>query len=182
MAKELTRKEFLRGAFTFFRQEETSVRKDLKFLLPPGAENVDNYLKECTRCYECVSKCPHEAIRVWHGDNSEFAGYPVIEPRQQPCQLCSDFPCIAACPTDALREIYQDKPLGKAYIDQSTCFAYQGNVCQSCVTSCPLTGQAINLDQHGAPVVNDEFCTGCGICTYVCPADEPAIKIKNIHE
>ncbi|HFE63332.1 MAG TPA: 4Fe-4S dicluster domain-containing protein [Caldithrix sp.] len=182
MKNQISRKDFFSEIADLFKGQSRSEMKHPKrrsdhVILPPGVSGSEHYLTECTQCYDCVSVCPYQSLEVWHEEGSPFEGYPVIQPRREPCYLCSDFPCVAVCPTPALQEQYVDKPLGLAVVDQERCLAYQGNFCVTCVNNCPLAGRAIFRNEQGHPVVKAEFCTGCGICTYSCPAELPAINI-----
>jgi MauM/NapG family ferredoxin protein len=183
MAKKLlSRKEFLREAFHLFRRKSdtTEMNRGTEegIILPPNAVSLELYLKKCNQCYQCVSVCPHEAIRVWRNENSSLFGFPVIVPREQPCLLCEDLPCVKSCDTGAL--IRQEIPNlnAVAVIHTQRCLAYQGHFCITCVNSCPLTGQAIFRDLEGKPVINSQVCTGCGICEAACPTEKPAIRVK----
>lgn len=55
------------------------------------------FLDGCTRCDKCLQGCPHDAIVHAPDRLREAAGTPIIDPDQQPCMMCDDFPCIAAC-------------------------------------------------------------------------------------
>ncbi len=70
MENTLTRKDFFKQAFGLFKREMDSVNKKpddsiFPFILPPGIDNINSFLETCEQCYECVSVCPHESIRVW---------------------------------------------------------------------------------------------------------------------
>ncbi len=66
----------------------------------------------------------------------------------------------------------------RAKIDSSKCTG-----CHTCYTSCNDGGyQAIELLSDNAkskPVIIDEKCCGCGLCTLVCPVDE-CITLENV--
>ena len=183
MSESISRKDFLKGIFGFFRVEAEQNSKDENpqkdfYLLPPGAGDRESFLQTCRKSYQCVSVCPHEAIEVYRENaQDERYGYPVINPRRQACYFCEDFPCIAACENGALSMERKDRPLGIAIIDQNVCFAYRGVFCPACVVKCPLSGKAIAMSDN-KPVVNEDDCTGCGICVQVCPTEQPAIWIK----
>jgi len=182
MESTVTRKDFFKQAFGFFKNEmksgvEEKIKPTLPFFLPPGVENVNYFLETCEQCYECVAACPHQSIRVWrNNEHSRFYGYPVIEPREQPCYECKDYPCISACPSGGLS--WQNKTLGTAEINESICFAYQSHFCQTCYNNCPYPEKAIKFDTYNRPVIIEEGCTGCGICTNTCPTETPAITIN----
>lgn len=160
-------------------------------LRPPGAIDEDEFLALCLRCGKCVQACPYDSIKIGTEKHGLGIGTPYIEPREDPCMLCHDFPCIQACPSGALRDIsdVSDVEMGTAVIDEDTCIAYKGMRCEVCYRVCPLIDEAITLDIHMkpdddihaifAPVINKEKCVGCGLCVQRCVVDTtPAIKIK----
>ncbi len=184
MKNILTRKDFFKQAFGLFKREMDSVNKKpddsiFPFILPPGIDNINSFLETCEQCYECVSACPHESIRVWReADHKEFYGFPVIEPGKKPCYECNDYPCIAACPSGGLSKNHQNKKMGTAVIDESNCFAYQSHFCHTCFNNCPYPEKAIKFDTNNRPVIIEEGCSGCGICVFTCPTETPAITIN----
>jgi len=150
----------------------------LAFLRPPGALDELQFLNTCDReCIECIKACPYDAIKRL---GSEFAaaaeGTPAIIPDETPCYLCADLPCIETCPTGALQPTdRQAVKMGLARIDYSQCYVSQGQTCDYCVVRCPLESDAIDWDANRLPCVSDTGCSGCGVCSYLCPAD--AIRI-----
>jgi len=176
---QVSRMEFIKDFVRLFKDEvdEVSNRGYQDYLLPPGAALLQEFLLKCDKCYDCISVCPNESIMVSHNINSEVNEYPVIIPQVTPCYYCSDFPCINACETGALKMGNRNKSLGAIKIIEDNCYAFQGHYCSSCVNSCPKTSIAMYLDKIGHPVINDEECDGCGICINVCPSEEPAIRI-----
>jgi len=49
----------------------------------------------------------------------------------------------------------------------------------SCYLACPLKDKAMRVDgTTGATYVDEDECTGCGICTHACPFDPPRIKMN----
>jgi Fe-S-cluster-containing hydrogenase component 2 len=49
----------------------------------------------------------------------------------------------------------------------------------SCYLACPLKDKAMRVDwTTGATYVDEDECTGCGICTRACPFDPPRIKMN----
>jgi ferredoxin len=70
----------------------------LRVLRPPGALPEEEFLEACTRCDACLEACPRESIRRAGAESGEaIEGTPTIVPELQPCWLCLDLPCIAAC-------------------------------------------------------------------------------------
>ncbi len=179
--ENISRKDFIRYFFKSFTPDNGATSTEVKStdpLLPPGAAESADYLKHCNQCYQCVSACEKEAIRVYRGDHHDkLYGYPVIEARRQPCYMCPDFPCIEACTTQALKKERAASGLGVAVIDKNLCFAYNDHFCQSCISNCMYQDKAIKLNKQNKPEINLEHCNGCGHCAYSCPAQPPAIQI-----
>lgn len=160
-------------------------------LRPPGAVDEDEFLALCIRCGKCIHVCPHDSILMGTEEMGSGMGTPYIKARQKACYLCEDFPCVSACPTDALIGIKDknDVRMGTAVIDTDVCIAYHGMRCEVCYRECPLIDDAIQLNiyvkpddpTHAvfAPIINKESCTGCGICEERCVIENPlAIRVK----
>lgn len=141
---------------------------------PPGAVAEGQFLASCTRCGECITACPPQAI-VWAPPEAgeKRAGTPYIDPIRQACVMCLDTPCITACEPGVLRD---ELPLTMALarVDTVACLAWQGQPCTLCADQCPVEG-AITLDDASRPTISPEACTGCGVCVQVCPAPRNAI-------
>lgn len=100
----------------------------------------------CTRCGECVSVCPLEAINPAH-----------VYLDEAQCISCGR--CIGVCEFDVITKEYTgDCETG---IDMEKCKA-----CGACLSVCPEG--AIEADLHTASVIR-ENCTACGDCVDVCP-------------
>ncbi|MDG2053674.1 MAG: 4Fe-4S binding protein [Phycisphaerales bacterium] len=142
---------------------------------PPGAIDEEMFLDQCTRCGDCIEACPPSAILAAPEAFGRAAGTPIIDPRIQACVMCTDTPCIASCEPDVLRD---DLPLtmGSAMIVPSDCLAFLGQSCTQCTDACPVTG-ALDLTD-GLPSINNEHCTGCGVCHQVCPAPVNAVIMR----
>jgi len=158
---------------------------------PPGAIAEGDFDRACIRCGQCAQKCPHDAILIAQGGNGISAGTPYLDLRQKPCYLCHDFPCVKACPTDALNRNLNDVKqvaMGTAVItDREACLSLRGLRCEVCYHNCPLIDKAITISKHRnpvtsvhtifEPVVHKEHCVGCGICEHKCVLDKPAIVV-----
>jgi len=130
------------------------------------------------------------------GDNAAI-GTPYFIAREGPCFMCDDIPCMYACPTGALTE---DKcknekgevaidyaKMGVAVIDPSSCIAFWGLQCTACYRACPELDKAIKIEwkknertgkhAYRIPVVDEKYCTGCGMCEMACVTEVAAIKI-----
>lgn len=142
---------------------------------PPSAINEEQFLAGCTRCNACADACPHQAIvQASTPHRPDQANTPVIYADQQPCLMCEDFPCIAACEPQVLKPQIP-KSMGTASITQHLCLAYHGTDCDVCLRQCPVAGAITAI--NGRPVVNEEVCSGCGVCRFVCPAPENAVLL-----
>ena len=192
-----SRREFLRGGFLrgLFRPEvaapasaldravtvldrlERPAPPPIPILRPPGAIAEPAFLAGCTRCFDCATACPHQAIIPAPARLRGAAGTPMIDALNNPCFSCPDTPCITACkPRVLVRGPDAPVPaIGTARIENFDCLAHQGSVCMTCSERCPVAG-AVTLTQ-GRPTINASACTGCGICASVCPAPRPAIAI-----
>jgi len=156
-------------------------------LRPPGAVPEEIFTSRCIRCGRCVEVCPYVSIvpRDVSGAGVN-AGTPLIDVTKVPCYLCMK--CVEVCPTGTLRRISQaDTRMGLAVIDRYACMTWKEEgmlLCRTCYNVCPFKEKAIKLDQL-RPVVIDEFCTGCGICTHGCPVTlengKKAINIEPVH-
>lgn len=141
---------------------------------PPGAVDEPTFLQRCTQCDKCVEACPHDAITHAPIRFRGAAGTPMIDPAVSPCRMCSDYPCVTACPEDAL-QLTALGPIATARLLDYNCLAHQGSFCTVCHEQCPET-DAITLDR-GMPTIHLNRCTGCGICHFACPAPTNAIAI-----
>lgn len=134
-------------------------------LRPPGALAEAAFLNTCQPfCSACASACPKGAIFA------DPFGFPTIDPLKAPCVLCTDVPCTQVCPTGALTPLTDPRQiaLGLAQIEVTQCLAYQGKACDVCITTCPISGEAITQTE-GLPQILAEGCTGCGVCVFHCP-------------
>ncbi len=169
-------------------------------LRPPGAINEKDFLAKCIKCGLCVENCPFDSLKLAKSGDGLPIGTPFFVPREIPCYMCEDVPCVPPCPTGALdpflisRNYENNKKLdikmakmGSAIIDSKSCVAYWGIQCDACYRACPLIGTAIKLayarnertGKHAflTPEVDSDICTGCGLCEQACITKSPAIKI-----
>lgn len=159
-------------------------------LRPPGAQDERDFLARCVKCGRCVEACPYAVLHVAGMENGVAAGTPTFDARAHACRLCEDLPCIAACPTEALRPLQsrEDVRIGTAVIDEELCIAFKGVRCEVCYRTCPLIDRAINIDYRPlegdaihsvfAPVVRQDACTGCGLCVERCVVGKPEVAIR----
>lgn len=170
-------------------------------LRPPGAVEGDRFLSLCIKCGLCVVACPFDTLKLSApGDRNAPLGTPYFTPRQIPCYMCSDIPCVPICPTGALDESLVSSErdgelqldinkarMGLAVLDEENCIAFWGIQCDACYRACPLIGDAIELEyrrnersgKHGflLPRVKSDFCVGCGLCERACVTEKAAIFV-----
>jgi ferredoxin-type protein NapG len=152
--------------------EKTEPAPRSDWLRPPGAVAEALFLERCTRCGDCIKACPYGSIKP-----DRPTGLPVIFPDETPCHLCEDFPCIAACGTDALLGVPGKAAvmMGLARVSHRDCTAGQG--CHACVSRCPTEALAMDFDAFRL-LVEPSRCVGCGICEQVCKTVNDKIAIK----
>ena len=157
------------------------ITKRVPLIRPPGAITERQFLQACTRCDECLHACPKDAIqRVPKKMGFLIAGSPYIDPKKIPCVMCTDLPCIPACPDGALiRPPNNDRlevNMGYAILDKKNCQAYGDTFCQQCVIDCPIPGAIIQRDDK--PIIDKNTCTGCGVCVLSCSTVNIPLAIK----
>lgn len=160
-------------------------------LRPPGAVAESEFLQKCLRCGRCAHVCPYHSVQMGQLRQGVAIGTPVIVPREVPCYLCPDLPCVKACPTGALDPGLADAlktRMGTAVVtEREECLSLKGLRCEVCYRACPLIDKAITIEnylnvrtgRHAVfePVVHKKECTGCGICEKACVLERPAIVV-----
>jgi len=176
-----------------FIDEATAAKLTLR---PPGALKEEDFLKTCIKCGLCVEACPYDTLSLAAPGDNKAIGTPFFIPREIPCYMCTDIPCVPVCPTGALNEesVTTDEKLditvadmGLAIVDEKSCIAFWGIQCDACYRACPLLDVAITIEytknertgKHAflKPVVHADACTGCGMCEHACVTEDAAIKI-----
>ena len=165
-------------------------------LRPPGALKEENFLKTCIKCGLCVEACPYDTLLLAKPGDDKPLGTPYFIPRDVPCYMCTDIPCVPVCPTEALdkNSLMTDGKLdiniadmGVAVIDDQSCIAFWGIQCDACYRACPILGEAITVEysknertgKHAflKPIVHADKCTGCGMCEQACVTEKAAIFV-----
>lgn len=170
-------------------------------LRPPGAVDEEKFVAKCTKCGLCIEACPFGSLLMAEPGDGRPPGTPYFSMRHNPCRMCRDIPCAAACPTGALdislvseetndggRELAINKAkIGLAVIDRETCIAYWGIQCDACYRTCPLIDKALTVEysrnertgKHAflAPAVHSDHCTGCGLCEHACITEKASIFV-----
>ncbi|MBK8724853.1 MAG: 4Fe-4S dicluster domain-containing protein [Holophagaceae bacterium] len=187
------------GGFVAEQLEEAVTKISPKLLRPPGALDEFAFLTACTRCDKCIEACPQDSLLKAGPSAGLGLNTPYLEPRDVPCYLCTELPCITACPDGALVwprrtlkggeavEGPRAVKIGTARVKTELCMTYgteaqPAQACRTCVDRCPYPGLAIRIGdaEDGAiphPEVIADVCTGCGLCVFGCPTPEPAIVV-----
>ena len=136
-------------------------------------------------------------LQMAKGGDPLLIGTPFFIPTEVPCYMCEEIPCVPVCPSGALdmpsllnekEELDINKAsMGLAVVHKESCIAFWGIQCDACYRACPLLDVAITLeyqknDRTGKhayllPVVQDNACTGCGLCEQACVTEKPAIFV-----
>ncbi len=179
-------------------------------LRPPAAIDEEDFLSACIKCGLCAEACKNRetnteingmqkqgTIQMAKGGDQKMIGTPFLIPRETPCYMCDDIPCVPVCPSGALdkslvsnlkKELDINKAkMGLAVVHKESCIANWGLQCDACYRACPLLGEAITIElkqnertgKHALmlPIVNDDACTGCGLCEKACVTEKPAIFV-----
>ncbi len=166
-------------------------------LRPPGALKEEDFLATCIKCGMCVESCPFDTLSLAKPGDNKPLGTPYFIPRDIPCYMCPDIPCVPVCPTGALdimslksekNELDINKAdMGLAVVDDENCIAFWGIQCDACYRACPILGEAITIEysknertgKHAfmKPIVHSDHCTGCGLCERACVTEKAAIFV-----
>ena len=156
---------------------------------PPGSLAEADFNARCIKCGQCVDACPYDTLKLATAEAGIPIGTPYFIPKEIPCYMCEDIPCLKACPTGAIDpalENIDDSRMGLAVIDIENCLSWQGLRCEICHRECPVKDKAITVEHHPrriskhamfVPLVHSNACTGCGICEKVCPTKKPAVRV-----
>jgi ferredoxin-type protein NapG len=139
------------------------------YVRPPGALAEIGFVATCARCGACISACPSEIIEPLPAGAGAAAFTPQVVFDNGYCQCSTDAPCVAACPSGALRRQETAIRLGLARVDRSRCWAALKQHCDYCVTVCRRAQGAIHLAEDDAPEIDASLCNGCGRCEQICP-------------
>jgi ferredoxin-type protein NapG len=180
-------------------------------LRPPAALGEADFIKTCIKCGLCAEACVNRpqnrdkegnqkkgTLKMAKANDSVTIGTPFFTPRDVPCFMCDDIPCVPVCPSGALdiNKVTNSKTkkldfkmmdMGVAVVDVHSCIAFWGLQCDACYRACPLLDEAIKLQynrnsrtgKHAflEPVINPDVCTGCGLCEKACVTEKPAIFV-----
>lgn len=165
-------------------------------LTPPGSLSARNLQQHCTACQLCISNCPNGVLRP--NTSLEHLMQPVMEYDKgycrPECTRCSDI-----CPAGAIKPITVEEKtaiqIGHAVWVKKNCLPVSDGVtCGNCAKKCPSGAiqmvpidKTIKQDEEGKwfdaegnrlkereilmiPVIDTEYCIGCGACENLCPS------------
>lgn len=150
---------------------------------PPFALEESDFIEKCTRCNACEQACTHEVIFPYSAKMGILlARTPAMDLVNKGCRLCSDWPCVQACPEEALGIPKVTDPLdhlrlARVSINENRCLSHlQQQDCRQCLESCPVV-RAMD-HKRGGPMINSANCVGCALCLEACIVEPKAIEIR----
>lgn len=125
------------------------------------------FLSLCKSCPDCVTSCEEKIVVI------DETGTPAMSFDLGECTFCGD--CLTACTTGAL-DRDKARPWNINAVIGGSCLSINAVFCRTCGDNCEEEAIAFKLMTGGRsqPIVDEENCTGCGACAYVCPS-------KSIH-
>jgi ferredoxin len=156
-------------------------------ILPPGAKSRRHYDARCIGCQACVASCPVGVITVRNPSPQ-----PVLDYTRSGCQYnCVE--CGKVCPTGAIRRLSVEEKrqtrVAVSNLEFGRCVVnIKRESCGACAEVCP-TG-AITMTAYAEsgvarltrPVLDVQYCIGCGACYAACPAEPRALSITAVEE
>ncbi|MGI8696591.1 MAG: 4Fe-4S dicluster domain-containing protein [Mycobacteriales bacterium] len=128
---------------------------------------------KCIGCHACTTACKSEnevplGVTRTYVKSVDVGLFPDVRRNFQVtrCNQCTDAPCVAACPTEAMFR----RDDGIVDFDKSVCIG-----CKACMAACPYDAIFINPEDHSA-----EKCNLCAhrldvglepACVTVCPTE-----------
>lgn len=144
---------------------------------PPGAAVASGFLfdpNRCTGCAACSLACSTENALGWGASWRQIVSF---NPERRPglpsfhlslaCNHCDDAPCVAHCPTGAMR---RDAVTGAVLVDEARCIG-----CRYCAWVCPY--EAPRFDAARGVASKCTLCRhrlavgGAPACVEACPTD-----------
>ncbi len=147
-------------------------------ILPPGAQRQDIFSAVCSRCYQCISVCPTNVLRIASPAKHKIGQFfqPELDTNSSYCdEFCNQ--CSQVCHTGAILPLSPEKKkyrkIGTAVVDRTLCIAWEYNgYCMVCQEYCPYKAIETRFNDHGIPCpeVKPDVCRGCGACQKGCPS------------
>lgn len=169
--ENLSRRHLLRGKFLTAIHRKSEQKQGVNGILPPWAVDDMQFVKQCTRCSDCLFVCETKILTKGDG------GFPVVEFDKGECSFCAK--CVEVCKQPIFRP-RSEKPWQHKIEISSACLTKHRIECRSCQDSCPMGAICFRLQIGSAaqPEVNLDACNGCGACLKSCP--KRAIKISHL--
>jgi 4Fe-4S ferredoxin len=136
-------------------------------------------------CVECEDVCPLSLIKISRlgFDSKPVENLESLTPSQRKrvqtkidiqkeycptCRVC-EFKCTPG--VIKVRKFFE----GKISINQKKC----PKDCTDCLDVCPITGALYLSNKDNKVHINEQFCTYCGACKVICPADEALTLMRS---
>lgn len=166
---------------------ENVAQRAAHWIRPPYALEELEFLLACTRCKACIEACSYGVIFPLASRlGAQVVGTPALDLLNKACHLCGDWPCVKVCEPGALSLPPVDEQgqlalprLARAWVNESACLPYRGPECGACAGSCPVPGAL--LWEWERPRIDQEKCTGCGLCREQCILEPKAIAIRSLY-
>lgn len=159
---------------------------------PPGSGSISHFTENCISCHLCIGVCPSNVLEPALFDYGiKGILQPTMNYEKSFCNY-ECFKCSEICPTGAIEKITKKQKkeiqVGKARFIKEKCIVYTKNTdCGACSEHCPT--KAVNMVPYqgglAIPLVEEQYCVGCGACEFACPVlPEKAIIVNGneIHQ
>jgi len=166
---DIGRRGLLTGSFLTRKGRENIERRQQPLgPAPPWHQSV---IEACATCkQECAAACSQGIVRI-HPDDHVHAGRPWLQFSTTGCTFCGD--CAEACPS--IDSYDRDMAsIGDLQVNTASCLAWNSVFCMSCIGKCDV--RALQMDERRRLVMEDNLCTGCGMCIQVCPVNALCIQ------
>ena len=124
--------------------------------------------EKCTGCKSCELMCAFANEKEMNPAKSRIAAigflegkYPLPYNFVSTCKQCADAPCLASCPTGAIRRLPDQTK--RIVIDRDGCIG-----CGKCVDACPFGAMLFAAEAKKA--FKCELCDGNPACASICPS------------
>ena len=147
---------------------------------PPWSIEASKFVDICERCDNCIDACPEKILFRGEG------GYPEVNFKKGECTFCAE--CVDACEVKAFQYLKTGeehdicaKPSTAWHLKvqiKENCLSLNAITCRVCGDNCDEQAIRFQLKVGGVsePLIDQDKCTGCGACLYVCPDNAVAIE------
>jgi len=167
-----------------------------RWVRPPFALSELEFVLACTRCGDCFEACPYKVLfPLPSGYGADVAATAALDVSNGGCHLCKDWPCVAACEPGALKipSISEEEgsigveagetvlwpKMAQAHIIEDNCLPFKGPECGACEGHCPIPDTLTFYREK--PRINQDSCSGCGLCLAACIGEPKAIQIRSLY-